>query len=219
MPVSKTPSHFKKYPLGLEKVKTEEVKLHQKMPVKLFGNLSERDNKRVWDGWAKHSHFGESIDDQLNISFSKLVELHNEQEPNLSKKVHNHDYDPNEEHFSDEDQVNSNEEDNEKILNYVKSFEKKLSGISLWLAHGILGFVPIMLTGNKMIYSIIAVTISTIFMITMFIRFIHSKGLIFMFDNGISLSDIEEDSDEMNEQSPMKRLNFNSKRTRKFTCI
>jgi len=106
--------------------------VNHKMMTKVLGNLSQKDYERVWQGWAKNSHLGQSFDEQLNLS---LVKVSNRDEGCNSLKSLNAKrgaYEPGEEFFSDDEepsQRNQDEEDRKRVLKFIQSYENRFSSL------------------------------------------------------------------------------------------
>ena len=154
------------------------------------------------------------MDDQLSRSLfknNKDLDYASERKSRLSLTAKEHNQELGDEYFSDEDNSKgTNEEERQKILRFLDNFENFFSILSLWLAHGIIGFIPIILTVNGYISIFIAVPISTCFMIFMFAKFIYNEGIKFLKNEGIDINDFlkndKNNSPNKKNNSPMMRL-------------
>ena len=121
----------------------------QMQMAKLLGGLDHMQTKKVWQGWAKNSQLGQSLDEQLNNSFlrvSKEPDAITEQVSLHSHKIKRIEHE-NDEYFSeDEDDLDSKAlNERKKVIKFFKRYENKLSNVCMWVGHAILSLVPIIM--------------------------------------------------------------------------
>ena len=77
------------------------------------------------------------------------------------------DYDPNEDHFSDDNKDIDDKVTKMKMIKYMKSCESEITVCLLWLGHCIIGMIPTVLDFQDAIGTAVSFMATSIFMITM----------------------------------------------------